>query len=224
MKERYDRLTERLHEAAQRSGRPFEEITLVGISKTADAGAVREAHAAGLCHVGENRAQELSAKSDALRDLDLTWHMVGHVQTNKINKLAGRIQVLQSLDRLDLAAALQSRWASPLSCLVEVKTSAEPTKHGLLPADLPRFLDEMVPFENLMIRGLMTVGPLTDDLGEVRAAFRGLRRLYETESGRRPRQEFRWLSMGMSGDYGIAVEEGSTMVRIGTAIFGPRPA
>lgn len=224
IRRRYAETLDRVAAAARRAGRGPEDITVVGVSKTFPPGVIREAYHAGLRHVGENRAQELVPKWDALRDLELTWHMVGHLQTNKINKIVGRADLLQSLDRFELAQGLQKRLEEPLDCLVEVKTAPiESAKHGVPPEKLTELLDELSALDRIRVRGLMTVGPLTDDVGAVRRAFRLLKHLYDTESARRrPGQDFRWLSMGMTGDYEVAIEEGATMVRIGTGIFGPR--
>lgn len=224
LSDRYEHTLSRIAAAAKSAGRDPSEITLVGVSKKFPPEVIREAYHAGLRHVGENRVQELVPKWEELRDLDITWHMVGPLQTNKINKVLGRIHMLESLDRIELAQALHKRLPGPLDCLVEVNTSREETKHGLTPNELPHFLDEVASLDKLRILGLMTVGPLTDDPDEIREAFRTLAQLFSSEgSRRRPGQEFQWLSMGMTGDFDIAIEEGSNMVRIGTGIFGPRP-
>lgn len=224
LSDRYEHTLSRVAAAARRAGRDPSEITVVGVSKRFPSEVIREAYHAGLRHVGENRVQELVPKWEGLRDLDIVWHMVGPLQTNKINKVLGRIHMLESLDRIELAEALHKRLAEPLDCLVEVNTSGEETKHGVDPDDLSRFLDDVAELYKLRVLGLMTVGPLTDDPDEIRAAFRTLARLFGSEgSRRRPGHEFQWLSMGMTGDFEIAIEEGSNMVRIGTGIFGPRP-
>ena len=223
--DRFQRLRDRVAREAGLCGRRPEEITIVGVSKTFPAAAVREAYHAGLRHVGENRVQELVAKRESLRELDLVWHMVGRLQTNKINKLAGRVDLLESLDRVPLARALEKRLSKDLDCLVEVKTTAEPAKGGVAPEDVAGFLDEMAGSPRIRIRGLMTVGPLTDDPEETRRAFRLLAGIFRRERGvARPGQDLRWLSMGMSEDFPIAIQEGANMIRIGRALFGPRGA
>ncbi|MBD3334876.1 MAG: YggS family pyridoxal phosphate-dependent enzyme, partial [Candidatus Eisenbacteria bacterium] len=171
IRERLEKLQERLAAAAARAGRTAEEITLVGVTKRFPPAVIRAAYAAGVRHIGENRAQELAAKQPELEDLPITWHMVGHLQSNKINKVLGRIQLLQSLDRASLAEALQKRLTAPLDCLVEVNTAGEASKSGVEPAGLPRLLDRIAACDRLRVRGLMTVGPLTDDTGRIRAAF-----------------------------------------------------
>jgi hypothetical protein len=223
--QRYARLRERIAEAARRAGRDPGEILVVGVTKTFPPATIEAAYEAGLRHFGENRVQELLAKQPEVSHPDIVWHLVGHLQTNKVNKVIGRIHLLQSLDRPELAEALQKRLRDPLDCLVEVNTSGEPSKFGLPPDELPAFLDRLTGLDRLRIRGLMTVGPLTEDRDAIRRAFRKLAELFRREAAaERPQQDFRWLSMGMSADFEIAIEEGANMIRVGTALFGPRPA
>ncbi|MBU1699430.1 MAG: YggS family pyridoxal phosphate-dependent enzyme [Candidatus Eisenbacteria bacterium] len=225
LRERFQNLQARVAEAARRVGRSAEEITIVGVTKKFPPAVLATAAQVGIRHVGENRVQELVEKQDALPAVELIWHMVGPLQTNKINKILGRIRLLQSLDRIELADALQKRLASPLDCLVEIKIAEETTKHGIDPDELPAFLDKLVTMDKIRVKGLMTVGPLTDDPSMIRKAFRRVADLFEKEKKRnRPGAEFRFLSMGMSDDFEIAIEEGSRMIRVGTALFGPRPS
>jgi pyridoxal phosphate enzyme (YggS family) len=217
-------LRERVAAAQKRAGRTPEPITIVGVTKKFPPELVAAAAGAGLQDIGENRVQELVAKQAALPDLALRWHLVGPLQTNKINKILGRIFLLQSLDRMSLAEGLQKRLKAPLDCLVEVNISGEASKHGVAPDRLPGFLDGLGACDKIRVRGLMTVGPLTGDQAVIRRAFQKTAALFEREkSQNRPGMDFRILSMGMSDDFEIAVEEGSTMIRVGTALFGPRP-
>ena len=199
-------------------------VRIVAVTKTHGPEAVRAAAAAGLGDVGENRVQEALAKQDALADLPIAWHLIGTLQRNKARHAAGRFALIHSLDRADLAGELDRRVASGMrqAVLVQVNCSDETQKGGVAPADLPALLDALDPFVRLEVRGLMTMSALTDDPREQRRAFRRLRELRDdAERGGRRLPE---LSMGMSGDYGIAVEEGATMVRLGTVLFGARPA
>ena len=199
-------------------------VRIVAVTKTHGPEAVRAAAAAGLGDVGENRVQEALAKQDALADLPIAWHLIGTLQRNKARHAAGRFALIHSLDRADLAGELDRRVATGVrqAVLVQVNCSDETQKGGVAPADLPALLDALDPFVRLEVRGLMTMSALTDDPREQRRAFRRLRELRDdAERGGRRLPE---LSMGMSGDYGIAVEEGATMVRLGTVLFGARPA
>jgi pyridoxal phosphate enzyme (YggS family) len=193
------------------------------VSKTFGEAVVREAVALGLRRFGENKAQELQAKATALADESLEWVVIGHLQTNKAKVVAAYASEVQSLDRLDLAVALdkalQARGRG-IDVLVQVKTSPEETKSGLAPDDLLPFLDALKAFPSLRPRGLMTLAEASQDEARVRACFRTLYRL--RDRAREAGHEVHRLSMGMSGDYPLAIAEGSTEVRIGSAIFGAR--
>jgi len=192
-------------------------VTLVAVSKTQPAAAIREAHAAGQRDFGENYAQEWREKAEALADLpDLRWHFVGGLQTNKVKVLAGRVHAIHTVDREELAREISKRFAQKgavARVLLEVNTGGETTKEGCPPAGAPRLAEVVRALPAVELAGLMCVPPPGDD---PRPHFRLLRDL-------RDRLGLRELSMGMSGDWPIAVEEGATMVRIGTAIFGERP-
>jgi pyridoxal phosphate enzyme (YggS family) len=224
MSERIGRIGEAIEAAAARAGRDPRGIELIAISKTVTAGRVREAHAAGLRCFGENRAQELAAKVAALGDLPLEWHFVGHLQTNKVRQVMPAARLIHSVDRAPLAERIDRRAApGPQAVLVQVNTSGETSKSGIAPAELPALLDDCAALPHLTVDGLMTIGPLTDDAAEIRAAFRLLRTLRDREAARgRPRAPLAHLSMGMTGDFEIAIEEGATLLRLGTAIFGER--
>jgi hypothetical protein len=194
----------------------------VGVTKTHGPEAVRAAAAAGLQDVGENRVQEALQKQSALTDLTIQWHLIGTLQRNKARIAAGRFVLIHSLDRIDLAAELDRRTTggAPQRVLVQVNCSAEPQKGGVSPESLPRLLDELPRFERLEVRGLMTMSALTENPAEQRHAFRLLREL--RDAGERSGHSLPELSMGMSGDYPAAVEEGATMIRLGTVLFGER--
>jgi pyridoxal phosphate enzyme (YggS family) len=184
---------------------------------------IRGAVALGLHRFGENKVQEIRDKSGPLADCGIDWVMIGHLQTNKVKDVARLASEVQSLDRLTLAEALQrqlQREGRAIDVLVQVKTSHEESKYGLDPGELPTFLNTLRDFDTLRVRGLMTLATHSADLDEVRACFRQLRELRdaaETQGHVLPR-----LSMGMSGDFPLAIAEGATEVRIGTAIFGRR--
>jgi PLP dependent protein len=222
-------LRERLAEAARRAGRRPEDIALMAVSKTHPPEHVREAYAAGLRLFGENRVQEFAGKAAALADLPgAEWHMIGHLQTNKAGKAAELFRAVDSVDSLKLSEKLDAAaraLGKKLSVLVEINVGGEAAKSGIAPDSHP--LEELLSaaprFEALEFRGLMTVPPFTDDLEDARPYFCRLRELRDAIAARRlPAVRVDILSMGMSHDFEVAIEEGSTCVRVGTAIFGER--
>jgi PLP dependent protein len=213
----------RIAEAAARSGRSADRITLLAVTKTFPPGTLRAAYDLGLRDFGENRVQEALEKMPGLPP-DIRWHLIGQLQSNKINKVLGRFRLIHSIDSPRLAQALSERTAgSPQEVLLEVNTSGEASKSGMGPSEALGAAEAIARLPNLRLRGLMTVGPLTEDTGKTRDAFRRLKGLFE--EGRKREWAgggFDTLSMGMSGDFETAIEEGSTLVRIGSALFGPR--
>ncbi len=224
MASRLAAIEHRISQACQRAGRAPGSVALLPVSKTFDARAVREAAALGLRRFGENKTQEIRQKADPLADLGLSWVMIGHLQTNKAKDVARDVAEVQSLDRADLADALQRRLhdaGRSLDVLVQIKTSPEPSKFGLDPDALPQMLAHLQQHcPALRVQGLMTMAVNSDDPAAVRACFRRLRELRERHAS--PALPLARLSMGMSGDFEIAIEEGSTEVRIGSALFGAR--
>lgn len=197
-------------------------VRIVAVTKTHGPEAVLAAVAAGLTDVGENRVQEAVQKQDALHDVRVEWHLIGTLQRNKARHAAGRFALIHSVDRLDLAAELDRRLldGARQSVLVQVNCSDEPQKGGVEPEGLPALLEAMAGLSRLEVRGLMTMSALTDDEAEQRRAFRRLREL--RDAGVRAGHALPELSMGMSGDFPVAVEEGATMIRLGTVLFGER--
>ena len=215
-------------DAASRAGRAPEEITLVGISKTQPAEAIARAVHCGLRHVGENRVQEAAAKLPAARQLlvgapEPVFHLVGHLQTNKAGQVVGLFDRVDSVDSVRLAQALSRRLAGArdLPILIEVYVGDDPSRPGVRPDALHDLVDEILELPSLRVEGLMTVAPLG---GDARAAFEQVRELKVRLATSYPRVHFGVLSMGMSEDYLLAIEQGSTEVRVGRAIFGPRAA
>ncbi|MGE5687651.1 MAG: YggS family pyridoxal phosphate-dependent enzyme [Gemmatimonadota bacterium] len=197
-------------------------VKIVAVTKTHGADAVRAAVAAGITAVGENRVQEALAKQDQLADVAVEWHLIGTLQRNKARHAVGRFALIHSVDRLDLAQELARRVApgARQAVLVQVNCSNEPQKGGVEPDALPALLDGLRPLDRLDVRGLMTMAALTADAAEQRGAFRLLRTLRDrAEAAGHPLPE---LSMGMSADFPVAVEEGATIVRLGTLLFGER--
>jgi len=210
------RVRERIALACQKAGRLPEEIILVAVAKGVWPEMISQAHSLGMRHFGENRVQEAQGKISGLKHLDITWHMVGHLQTNKVKLALELFHTIDSVGSLPLAQALSRRAPAPLPILLEVNVSGEATKFGFLSEALPRALEEIARLPNLEVRGLMTVAPLVKDPQEVRPIFSRLRGLAQALG-------LKELSMGMSDDFEVAVEEGATQVRLGRAIFGERP-
>ncbi len=215
--------------AAHRAARNPKEITLMGVTKTFPVEAILQAHAAGLRVFGENRVQEFSSKIDALRDLPGTeWHLIGHLQTNKAAKAAGLFDAVDSVDSARMADKLNASAASAgkiLSILIEINVGGEQAKSGVAPnsAELQQILQGAPRWTNLTIHGLMTVPPYTEAPEGSRPYFRELRQIRDHLAARNlPQVATTVLSMGMSHDFEVAIEEGSTCVRVGTAIFGGR--
>jgi pyridoxal phosphate enzyme (YggS family) len=219
----------RIDSAARRAGRRPEEIALMAVSKTHPPERIREAYQAGLRLFGENRVQEFSGKAVALRDLaGAEWHMIGHLQTNKAGKTAELFSAVDSVDSVKLAEKLDlaaRNLGKKLSVLIEINVGGEAAKSGVAPdsRELEELLLACPRFEALEFRGLMTVPPFTDDPEGARPYFRALRELRDAIARRKlPAVRMDVLSMGMSHDFEVAIEEGSTCVRVGTAIFGER--
>jgi pyridoxal phosphate enzyme (YggS family) len=207
----------RISAAAERAGRSPGDITLVGISKTHPADAVLAAYTAGLCDFGENRVGEAAAKIDALRARDVAprWHLVGHLQRNKVAAALNLFDILHSVDSERLAEAISAQATRPVRVFIEVNVAGEASKFGVPPGEAAGLAERIGVLPNLDLLGLMTVAPRVDDPEDVRRVFRTLRELRDALG-------LRELSIGMTDDFEVAVEEGSTLVRVGRAIFGAR--
>jgi len=219
-----ERVRERIAAAAARAGRKPQEITLVAISKTFPAEAIRDAFLAGIHHFGENRVQEWEDKAPSLGSVDAIWHLVGHLQSNKARRAAALFDTIDSVDSFPLARKLDAaaaELAKTLPVLIEVKLDPEPGKSGADEASVVSLTESVLTLPNLDLRGLMTIPPLLDDPEQMRPYFQKLRALRDAASHHlgRPLAE---LSMGMTHDFEVAIEEGATQVRLGTAIFGSR--
>lgn len=214
-------------DAALRSGRSADAVRLVLVTKTVVPERVLEAIRAGATDLGENKVQEGRRKAEALAGEPVRWTMIGHLQSNKVKDVVRFAHEVQSLDRLSLATALERRLqhlGHGLDVLVQVNTSSEASKYGLPPEDVPSFLRELRAFDALHPKGFMTLATFTSDEAEVRRCFRLLREIRDRALADAPQgAKLAGLSMGMSGDYAWAIEEGATIVRVGQAVFGPRP-
>lgn len=215
--ERWAHIRARVEAACERAGRAPSEVTIIAVSKTHPAAAVREAVAAGATDFGENYAQELRDKAALLTGLDgIRWHAIGPLQTNKAKYVAHAAWAFHALDRIEVAKELsRRRTGPPLRCFVEVNVAGEASKTGVPPSAAERLVDEVRELPNLLVVGLMTMPPLAREAEDSRPHFRALRELAA-------RLGLRELSMGTTADFAVAIEEGATCVRVGTAIFGAR--
>jgi pyridoxal phosphate enzyme (YggS family) len=217
-------IRERIARSAARAGRAPEDITLVAVSKTFPPAAIRSAYELGLRHFGENRVQEWESKRAAVADLDATWHLIGHLQSNKARRAANLFDRVDSVDSVALAQKLDAAAASEakrLKILIEVHLGGEETKSGVPEADLPALAEIIAQLQNLELRGLMTIPPYFEEPEQVRPYFQKLRTLRD-QVGAQIGIPLNVLSMGMSHDFEIAIEEGATEIRVGTALFGER--
>ena len=211
----------RIAESAGRAGRDPAEVTLVAVTKTVAVERIREAMELGLRVFGENRVQEAIPKIDEIGGSEASWHLIGHLQSNKVRFIEGRFVMVESIDSVGIVEALGRRLHDPLDVLIEVNVGEEPQKTGAMPAALAEITAALGRYPALRLRGLMTVAPMAPDAQQVRPIFRKLRELRD-QTSRRLGHELPVLSMGMTEDYPVAVEEGATMLRLGRALFGPR--
>lgn len=216
---------QRIEKAALKAGRKPQDITLVAVTKTVPVEGIEEALQCGIVHIGENRVQEAQRKYAVIGER-ACWHLIGHLQTNKVKHALPMFQLIHSVDRLGLAEEISRQAVGrelTARILVQVNVAGEDTKYGLDPAETTEFIRHISRLPGLKIEGLMTIAPYVDDPEEVRPVFRALRWQAETIRGLSiPGVSMDILSMGMTGDYMVAIEEGATLVRIGTGIFGSR--
>ncbi len=211
---------EKIEKACDRAGRDPGEVTLVAVTKTVEAEKIKTAIRYGLKHFGENYVQEARAKIDHIGNEGINWHMIGYVQTNKVKYIQGRFDFIHSVDRWELLENLD-KYGRPMKALFELNLSREATKHGMDEERLKGLLEKVDSLKYIKPVGLMTMAPYVDDPEKVRTIFSTLRKTLE-KMNREFSQDMKELSMGMSSDFEVAIEEGATMVRVGTALFGER--
>jgi pyridoxal phosphate enzyme (YggS family) len=219
-----ERIRARMAAAAARAGRRAEDVTLVAVTKSVGPDEVRALHDLGLRDFGENRVQELQRKQQALPGLDARWHLIGHLQTNKVRKVVGAVEMLHSLDSIRLAETVEREAAARqtvLTCLAEVNVSGEESKGGVPPDWLGPLLDAAAHMPHLRVLGLMTMAPLAPQPEAARPVFRRLRELRDRHAA--AHVHLTRLSMGMTQDFETAIDEGADFVRIGTALFEEKP-
>ncbi len=212
--------------AALKAGKSFDDITVIAVTKTVDSDKALEAFKAGLINLGENRVQEFVSKYEKLEKNNINWHIIGHLQKNKVKYIIGKIKLIHSLESLALAEELDKRSKQQgiiTEVLVELNIAEEESKFGIKKENLIEFIKSVEDFENIKIVGLMTVAPFVEDKEEVRWVFKEMKHLYDKVSSMSFKNvEMKFLSMGMTNDYDVAIEEGANIIRIGTAIFGSR--
>jgi PLP dependent protein len=226
LRENLVKVQERIDAGARRAGRRGEEVTLIGVSKTHPPEMIREAFEAGIRHFGENRVQEWEGKRGVLQDLAATWHLIGHLQSNKATRAAAMFHCVDSVDDLALAQRLDKARhdaGAPerMRVLIEVHVADEATKSGVSESELAALVDKIRMLPRLELAGLMCIPPFSEDAEQARPYFRRLRELRDA-SAKQLGRELAVLSMGMSHDFEVAIEEGATEIRIGTALFGAR--
>ena len=226
IKENIDNVLEKVSAAAVRSGRNPEDITVIAVSKTVDADRAREAAEGGLINLGENRVQELISKYEQLSDIDVKWHLIGHLQKNKVKYIIDKVDMIHSVENLELANEINKRALQhniTANVLIELNIGEEESKFGIGEEGVYEFLKSMEQFENIRVLGLMTVAPYSENPEDVRWVFKKMKKISDKISGMKLKNtEMKFLSMGMTNDYEIAIEEGANIVRIGTAVFGER--
>jgi PLP dependent protein len=212
-------------QAAERAGRDARDVMLIAVSKTVSLELVRMAYNLGVTDFGENRVQDALPKIADFHPPEVRWHMIGHLQSNKTSKVIGAFASVESVDNLHLAQALErhaSRKGITLPVLLQVNVSGEASKEGMSPVEAPEMSRQIVALPHLQVEGLMTIAPIAQNPEGTRSVFRQLRLLRDHLRNEIPQCDWRHLSMGMTDDYRVAIEEGATIVRIGRAIFGER--
>ena len=223
--ENLNRIKDNIKRAAKKVDKDYKDITLLAVTKTVDVDKIIEAIECGVTDVGENKPQELLRKYNIIGN-KVRWHLIGSLQTNKVKYIIDKVHMIHSLDRIGLCEEIQrsEKIDRKINCLIQVNISKEESKHGLDEEDVVNFIKEVSSkYYNISIRGLMTMAPFTEDQSKVRDVFRRLKTLsYEIDKLDIKNVSMDYLSMGMSNDYSIAIEEGANIVRIGTSIFGDR--
>lgn len=225
LEDQLQEVEKRIQAACDRAGRKREEVTLIAVSKTKPVETLQEAYDLGVRIFGENKVQELTAKYEALPK-DIHWHMIGHLQTNKVKYIIDKAELIHSVDSLKLAETIEKEAAKHdliADILVEVNVAEEESKFGMKMEEVIPFVEKVSAFPHVRVRGLMTIAPFVEDPEENRSIFADLHKLYiDIKKKNHDNDTVSVLSMGMTNDYEVAIEEGATMVRVGTGIFGAR--
>ncbi len=225
IKNNLENIFDRVGAAAEKSGRTMEDIRVIAVTKTVEVDRIKNVYEYGLRDMGENRVQELTEKYDKLPP-DCKWHLIGHLQTNKVKYIIDKIEMIHSVDSIELAKEINSRAAKcqrKIDILLQVNVSGEDTKFGISPNDVDEYVGIISQMENISLKGLMTIAPFNQDPQVIRPVFRNLYNIYiDIKRKNIDNVNMDYLSMGMSNDFEVAIEEGANIVRIGTGIFGKR--
>lgn len=226
IKENIDGILERIAYVCERSGRNPDDITLIAVSKTVNADRAREAIESGILNLGENRVQELTDKYEKLSDTEVKWHMIGHLQKNKVKYIIDKIELIHSVESVELANEIDKRAAKSnlkVNVLVELNIGEEESKFGISEETVYDFVKSLEQFENINVSGIMTVAPFAENPEEIRWVFKKMKVIFDKLSSMNIKNSnMKFLSMGMTNDFEIAIEEGANIIRIGTAVFGER--
>ena len=226
LKENYEEVQKKITEACKRAGRNREEVTLIAVSKTKPVEMLSEIYDLGERNFGENKVQELTEKEEVLPK-DIHWHMIGHLQRNKVKYIIDKVCMIHSVDSLKLAEEIDKRAAQrgiTMDILIQVNSAMEESKFGITTEETGKLIEDILEnCPNIRIRGLMCIAPFEDNPEDAAQYFAAVKKLYdEYGKSNNPRIDFKYLSMGMSNDFEVAIEEGSTLIRVGTSIFGAR--
>ncbi|NYB74119.1 YggS family pyridoxal phosphate-dependent enzyme [Sedimentibacter hydroxybenzoicus DSM 7310] len=226
IKENIDGILERIADVCERSGRNPDDITLIAVSKTVNADRAREAVEAGIVNLGENRVQELTDKYEKLSDTEVKWHMIGHLQKNKVKYIIDKVELIHSVESIELANEINKRAEKnnlKVNILVELNIGEEESKFGISEESVYDFVKSLEQFENINVLGIMTVAPFAEDPEEIRWVLKKMKVIFDKLSSMNIKNSnMKFLSMGMTNDFEIAIEEGANIIRIGTAVFGER--
>lgn len=221
LQQRMQKIEKAIQAACDRSNRKRQDVTIVAVTKQVSTNRAKEVIELGITNLGENRPEGLLAKQEDIQSEKLNWHFIGNVQSRKVKDIINKVDFLHSLDRLSLAKEIQKRASSTVNCFVQVNVSGEESKSGINPEELEDFILQLANYDKIRVVGLMTMAPFTEDEEWIRTVFRSLRSLRDQIAAKEVEHApCTLLSMGMSNDYSIAIEEGATHVRIGTALVG----
>lgn len=213
-------IQENIEQACKKSNRSADSVSIIAVTKYVSIETAKEAIEAGIGHIGENRDEGLLKKREEIGDVP-TWHFIGSIQTRKVKNIVDKVDYIHSLDRISLAEEIHKRASGKIKCFLQVNVSGEESKHGMLPENLEAFIKELEKLSSIEVVGLMTMAPFTEDHEIIRGCFRRLRKLRDgVQALGLPYAPCTELSMGMSNDYEIAIEEGATFIRIGTSLVG----
>lgn len=221
IKENLSHVEERIEAACKRAGRSRDEITLISVSKTVEADVMNASIGYGVTDLGENRVQEIRRKYDDVKEAK--WHLIGHLQSNKVKYIMDKVSMIHSVDSFKLAEEISKRALDPMPILIQVDMADEASKFGVSPDDVKDLIQQVLSLENISVQGLMFIAPFVDNPEEVRSYFKAMKTLFDDlKVIDHPNMEFKHISMGMTGDFEVAIEEGATLIRVGTGIYGKR--